>query len=93
MPYAETTAGFGSAHTKLENLEGQDEAYKDKDNLILVTAGAGVAFIITERVSFDLMGGYSFYRQKDPDDNPDNVRYTTGSFGLRFGVSMYLGKK
>lgn len=87
---------FVEASTALGVMKYQFDMDEDitviKTNIFIISAGAGAAFIVSDRVTLDLLAGYSSYREKQKENNPNNYRTITGTLGMRFGISVYLGK-
>jgi len=89
-PFVEGFAYFGNIKDKYEDDDGDTETDKLSNNTF--GGGAGVAFPIGEVASFDLMLGYNSNTIKYKEDNEDNYRTVTGTFGIRFGFVFFLGK-
>ncbi len=54
--------------------------------------GIGMAALLGEKLTFDVLAGYSSYISKDKEDNEENERYISGTIGIRFGFIALLGK-
>ena len=72
--------------------DNSDFNYEDKESILSVVGGIGMAVPLGSKVTFDVMGGYNHLRIKDKKDNPDNYRRVYGTFGLKFGFIVFLGK-
>ena len=85
-PFFEANAVFGSRKYKW------DPSDEDKSSLFAIGGGAGVAVPLGDKVTFDLLIGYNSYEEKDKEDNEDNFRTVTGTFGIKFGFIVFIGK-
>lgn len=92
-PFAEAGVMLGRLENTTDYVHGMGSynELKQMYNLFSITGGAGTAFVISDKVTFDLMAGYSSFTQKNRADQY-NDRTITGTIGLRFGVTVYLGK-
>lgn len=91
-PFVEANSSFGSLKYKYEYTDSNDEDSDYKYGLFLIGGGAGVAIPIGKRATFDLMAGYNSLKFKEKEDNDDNYRNIIGTFGLKFGFVVFLGK-
>ena len=90
MPYIELNSLFGSTKSKYElEMLGDDES---KENFSSIGGGLGVAIPIGNRVSFDTLLGYNSYKTKVKDESSYESSDTYGTFGLKMGFTVYLGK-
>jgi hypothetical protein len=89
-PFVEAGAAFGNLVYKWDGWEGGEE--KTKYGLTLFNGGVGLAVPIGSRASFDTMLSYNSMTVKEKEDNPDNFREIAGTFGIRFGFTVALGK-
>jgi len=87
-PFVAGSASFGSLKYKWESDQDSDE---DKTALTSFGGGLGIAVPIGNKVTFDIMAGYTSITAKDKEDNPDDNRVVIGSFGLKFGFVIFLG--
>ena len=90
LPFVEGNATFGFANSKDEYSGGSSIK---KYGLNSFGAGLGIAVPIGEKVTFDLMAGYTSLTLKAKENNPDDVRSVMGSFGIRLGFDLWLGAK
>lgn len=91
-PFVEVNSSFGSIKQKYEYTNSNYEDDEYKYGLVLIGGGAGVAIPIGKRVTFDMMAGYNSLKFKEKEDNEDNDRTILGTFGLKFGFVVFLGK-
>lgn len=89
FPYAEANSFFGSMKSKYDPSEGTGD--EDKSGITAFGGGLGVAIPMGEKVSFDLMAGYNSFTIKDKEDNPDDERVVLGTFGIKLGITIFLG--
>jgi hypothetical protein len=89
LPFLEGYAVFGTAISK---STGGGDDYTDKSGISAYGGGLGLAIPIGEKAAFDFMFGYNSSKIKDKEDNEDNTRSITGTFGIRFGFVIFLGK-
>lgn len=82
-PYIE--AGIGFANTKLKEEASNYGEYESNSDGLVWGAGGGLAYFITNSVSFDFGLGYSEYTYKEED-----IKITTGAFGVNVGISVFL---
>jgi hypothetical protein len=88
LPFIEGSATFGSAKLKDEYEGGSDES---KTALHSFGGGLGVAVPLGEKVTLDVMAGYTSLTLKAKKDNPDDARMVMGSFGIKLGFVVFLG--
>ena len=81
---------FGSEKMKWTSSNGEDE---DKSKILSYGGGFGVAFPLGKHLAFDLIANYNSYSSKAEEDNEDNYRTVTGTFGIKFGFIIFLAKK
>jgi hypothetical protein len=91
-PFIEANGSFGSLKYKNEYSDSNLDDEEYKYSLFLIGGGAGVAIPIGKRASFDMMAGYNSLNFKEKEDNDDNYRTIIGTFGLKFGFIVFLGK-
>ena len=89
-PFVEGDLIFGSSKSKWEPSGG--ETNESKTGLFAWGAGLGVAFPLGDVAALDLLVGYNSYSQKDKEDNENNNRTVMGTFGVKFGFLIFLGK-
>lgn len=87
-PFFEVGGSFGVRKSKYES---DSFNAKDKYSVRSFVGGIGMAVLLGDRVTFDVMGGYNSLTVKDKEDNEDNYRSVYGSFGLRIGFIVLLG--
>ena len=85
-PFLEGYAVFGNAIMK-------DSGDKYTSAISAYGGGAGLAIPIGEKAAFDIVLGYNSSKIKDKEDNEDNYRTITGTFGVKFGFVFFLGKE
>lgn len=85
-PFVELSAAFGGFSSKYE----ENDAHKT--GVTSIKGGAGIAIPIGNMVNFDIMAAYSSSTLKDKEDNEDNAREITGTFGLNFGFVIFLNE-
>jgi len=44
-----------------------------------------------DKVTADAALNYLYFQVKEKENNPENVRSVSNTFGLRIGVSLFLG--
>lgn len=91
--YFEAFTAFG---TLKYSWEYENNGYSDNGEsttgLTSFGGGAGLVAPLSNKVAFDLMMGYISTSIKDKDDNDDNEKTVIGTFGIKFGVVVFLGK-
>ncbi|MEE4177853.1 MAG: outer membrane beta-barrel protein [Bacteroides sp.] len=94
FPFIEAGALFGQVKNKYkwESNWGDGEE-EEKIGVSGFNAGAGVGFPLGEKAVLDLALGYQSMAFKGKEDNPDNERTIVGTFGLKVGIVVILGKK
>lgn len=88
-PFIEGELGLGYYREK----ESGVYEYDDKYNVFAYGLGAGITAPLGERAAFDFSLAYNHSSAKYSEDNPDNERIVTGSFGFKFGFIILLGGK
>jgi hypothetical protein len=95
-PFAEVNAAIGILSDK--NIDDGDTDV-EKNSIITFGGGVGAAFPLGERVTFDVMAGYSFLSCKekasDEESNGESgtSKITSGMLGIRMGFSVFFNKK
>jgi hypothetical protein len=88
-PFIECNYIFGSESTSYDN-----STYPDAENSFTsYGAGAGIAFRIGEKSTFDLMATYNMSDSKPQTNNLYNSEAKSTIFGLKFGFTFYLGSE
>ena len=87
LPFAEGNALFGGSRTK-DTYNGQTT--ENKYGATSFGGGVGMSVPLGEKVLFDLMAGYSWLSIKAKQNNPNDDRDVTGSFGFRIGFNVLL---
>lgn len=87
LPYIEAGGTLGSMKSKYE-YDSESEEYKSSLNSFM--GGVGIAAPLGDKVAFDFMLGYLSTTTKAKEDNEDNERTVIGTFGLKFGVVVFL---
>jgi len=83
-PFAELETMFGSYKETWH-----EDIYKE--GLMMIGGGVGAALPLGEKVTFDVMAGYSHITWTEKDSEGGETRkYITGGFGLKMGFSVYL---
>lgn len=94
LPFLEVGGTLGQLTYKYEPGDNiWDDESESKLNIFTIGGGAGAAFLMGERVTFDALLGYYSLTYKDADDNDDNNRIVMGTLGLRLGITVLLGSK
>ena len=88
-PFIEVNGSFGSVISKYEPKDG--ETSEDKASIMSFGGGIGIAVPINDKVTFDVMAGYTSLTYKDKDDNEDNDRTVIGTIGIKLGFIIFLG--
>lgn len=88
-PFVEAGATIGSGIQK-SSIDSDTETYKS--SVFAYGGGAGLAIPLGDKVTFDFLAGYNSTTIKDKDDNPDNERTVSGTFGIKFGFLVFIGK-
>jgi hypothetical protein len=89
IPFVDLGSSFGVFNSKYEDDSFDSE---DKQSLMSFNGGVGMAVPVGDRVAFELMGGYNWFRVKDKEDNADNERMVFGTVGMKIGVVVLLGR-
>jgi hypothetical protein len=58
----------------------------------LVSHCANRIIHLGDKAALDLTAGYNTYTQKEKEDNENNSRTVMGTFGLKFGFLIFIGK-
>jgi malic enzyme len=58
-----------------------------------VGGGAGLAIMVGDKVTFDVMAGYNSLSVKAKQDNPNDSRSVQGTLGFKFGFVVLFGSK
>lgn len=90
--FLEGGAIFGSEKTKYTISGGSDYSSTSKQSINCYGGGVGLAVPLSKKATFDTSLTYNSLTVKDKDDNPDNVRTVEGTFGIKFGFHVFLGK-
>lgn len=93
-PFAELNAVFGILSDK--NKDGGDVDV-ERSSVVMLGGGLGAAFPLGEKVTFDVMAGYSFLSSKELNKEEANgesgtTKITSGMLGLRMGFTVLLNK-
>ncbi len=92
-PFLEGGLSFGTNKNTIEGsnpVNGGD--LEIESNLFSYAGGAGMAISLGNRVSFDAVLVYLRSQFKPKENNEDNSRTISNSFGLRLGFSIYIGQ-
>ncbi|MEO0573112.1 MAG: outer membrane beta-barrel protein [Bacteroidota bacterium] len=92
-PIVEGGVSFGRSNNTNEGanpVDGSDLEFSS--NLFAFGAGAGLAVTLGDKVSFDVLLVYLNSQVKPTENNNNNSRSISSSFGLRLGFSIYLGQ-
>jgi hypothetical protein len=79
-PFVEAAASFGSSSYKY------DDTPASKTNLTSFLGGIGLAILLGDKFSFDIMGGYVSTTMKE-----NSSKSTLGTIGFKIGFHTYLG--
>ncbi len=93
IPFLEIGGTFGSSNDKAEIEGWHEEELEFKSSILGFGGGAGIAVLLGNNVTFDVMAGYNSLRVKEKENNPDNNRTVTGTIGLKVGITILLGSK
>ncbi len=86
-PFVELNVAFGTHKDKWTYGEGDDT---EKYGLMTFGGGVGAAFPLGDRVTFDVMAGYTSMTYKDKEND---YKETIGGIGLRMGFMVYFGSE
>jgi outer membrane protein len=88
-PFLELNLGVGSS--KYQYNSSSDE---EKYSAMILGGGIGVAMPVGDRVTFDIMAGYTSVtsKEKDPSSEVD-YKAIDGTIGLTMGFIVYFGPK
>jgi len=87
LPFIELGSSFGSFKNKNEN---QYNDYESTFGIITLNGSAGIAIPLGEKVTFDILTGYSSSTIKEKEDNEENWRIIIGTIDVKFGFNIYL---
>jgi outer membrane protein len=90
MPFFEADALLGVMKDKSEG-GGYDSS--SDTGVTGLGLGAGAAFKLADKVTFDIMAGYNSLTAKAKQDNPDNEKTKQGTLGIKLGFTILLGSK
>ncbi len=85
--YLELEGGFGSFKDKWTGTND----YVDKYSVTAFGGGAGLIIPAGPKAGFDVSLGYSTYTAKYTESEDEKM--TTGSFGIKIGFLLFLGKE
>lgn len=85
--FLEAEAGFGTYKDKWTGTN----SYTDKYNVTAYGLGAGLFMPVGTKAGFDISMGYESYKVKYTEG--ENEKITTGSFGIKAGFLLTLGKE
>lgn len=90
MPYFEIEGTFGKWK---DNREGgmYSEPVEDKTSIYSFGGGLGLAFLLGERLSFDMQLAYNRMVMKDNENAGDNNRIIFDTVGLNLGFNFIFG--
>ncbi len=93
MPYFEIGGSLGTVidNYSVTGSYNGNANQEDKSGILSVGGGVGIATLLGDKASFDVMLGYNSMTVKDKKDNPDNERTIMGTLGLKLGFIIYLG--
>jgi len=93
-PFSDKIYGIGEFSTAFGICNELDDygtsEFEEKYGLWTIGGGAGAAFFLCPCISLDMLAGYSrtVWNEKDVEYE---YKETSGAFGIRIGVSIYLG--
>ncbi len=99
MTYAQSILSYGSNTYPVYNYDTYGKLINDKKHSDLYGSeiDLGVAFLLSKKVSIDIILGYNYTREivpfEDIYNKPQETYIDKNSFGINFGFSMYLGKE
>ena len=88
LPFAELYGAFGTLKNTFESNVGDNVT---KSGVTTLGVGAGIAVPLSEKFTFDVSLGYRSTIVKLKEDNPNDNRTVTGTFGLKLGVAFFIG--
>lgn len=88
MPFIEAAGALGGLKLETSSSWGSGES---KLGIFSIGGGAGIAVLLGERATFDVMAGYNSFTLKEKENNDDNERTVYGILGIKFGFSILLG--
>jgi hypothetical protein len=80
----------GSLGTLINNYESPSGNSDNTSLTFSIGGGAGVAIRIGDKVTFDIMAGYSTSSVKSIKNNPNNTRNVIGAIGINLGFEILL---
>ena len=86
-PFAELSAGLGKRTSKTESTNSDN---KTSWGVNILGGGAGVALPLGDRVTFDVIAGYSRVSLKGEPQENVTTRDIYGSFGVKMGFMVYF---
>lgn len=92
MPFLEVNSSFGRGRNRSYS-DATDNEYESVFYLNSFGCGTGIAILLSQKVSFDVIAGYNRVVMKDLEDNDLNYRHITESLGLKLGFTVILGSK
>ncbi len=87
MPYAHAGLSFGKTKDKYESSSFNSS---HESNLKSYNGSLGLAVFLNESISIDIQGNYSFFSEKDEEDDDET---TESNLGLKVGVGIFLSRK
>lgn len=87
-PFIELNSAFGTITQKYEFDTFSEEG---KTNVMSLGGGIGIAAPLGDKVTLDVLAGYTSLTVKDKEDNEDNYRTVIGTLGLKIGFTVFLG--
>jgi hypothetical protein len=90
-PFAEINFGIGSQKSSWEYDSSSDE---EKYGVIMFGGGIGAAMPVSERITFDIMAGYSSVNLKEMDQGGEETYMEViGTIGITMGFVIYFGPR
>ncbi len=87
-PFVEAAVSAGSTKTAFEDFNSEIS-----QALFRYAFGGGIAAPLGSKVSLDVLLGYSYFKTRPRDNNPDNLEFIDTVFSLGVGFSIYLDRK
>ena len=87
--FLEAGAAFGNQKQIFQTEESDDISTASAK---CFGGGGGIALPLGKKVTFDTMLTYNSLNIKEKEDNPDNRHSIIGTFGIKFGFHIFLGK-
>lgn len=91
LPFGEINSGFGSLKFEDRVEEFPGLSGESTSSVFFWGAALGMGVPLGDMVTADAAFSYLYFQAKEKENNPDNVRTVSNTFGLRIGVTVFLG--